>query len=40
MKTVWIYVDTRYHVGHPDNIKAIADHEAANDPEASHSNIA
>jgi hypothetical protein len=24
MKTVWIYVDTRYHVGHPDRIEAFA----------------
>jgi hypothetical protein len=29
MKTIWIYVDTRYDVGHPDNIKAFADPEAA-----------
>ena len=21
MTTVWIYVDTRYHPGHPDHIK-------------------
>ena len=27
--TVWIYVDTRYRVGHPDHIKAFADPEAA-----------
>jgi hypothetical protein len=27
--TVWIYVDTRYHVGHPNHIKAFADPEAA-----------
>ena len=39
MKTIWIYVDTRYHVGRPDHIKAFADPEAAerwfkaNDPE-------
>jgi hypothetical protein len=37
--TVWIYVDTRYRVGHPEYIKAFADPEAAerwfreNDPE-------
>jgi len=29
MKTVWIYVDSRYHVGHPDHIKAFANPEAA-----------
>jgi hypothetical protein len=28
MKTIWIYVDTRYPVGHPDHIKAFADPEA------------
>jgi hypothetical protein len=39
MKTIWIYVDTRYHVGHPDHIKAFASPAAAdewseaNDPE-------
>jgi hypothetical protein len=39
MKTIWIYVDTRYRVGHPDHIKAFADPDAAerwfktNDPE-------
>jgi hypothetical protein len=27
--TVWIYVDTRCRVGHPDHIKAFADPEAA-----------
>jgi hypothetical protein len=27
--TIWIYVDTRYRVGHPDHIKAFADPEAA-----------
>ena len=27
--TVWIYIDTRYRVGHPDHIKAFADPEAA-----------
>jgi hypothetical protein len=37
--TIWIYVDTRYHAGHPDHIKAFAYPEAAerwfkaNDPE-------
>jgi hypothetical protein len=29
VKTIWIYVDTRYRVGHPDHIKAFADPEAA-----------
>jgi hypothetical protein len=29
MKSIWIYVDTRYHVGHPDHVKAFADPEAA-----------
>jgi hypothetical protein len=29
MKTIWIYVDTRYRVGNPDHIKAFADPEAA-----------
>jgi hypothetical protein len=39
MKTIWIYVDSRYRVGHPDHIQAFADPEAAerwfkiNDPE-------
>ena len=39
MKTIWIYVDTRRRVGHPDHIKAFADPEdaerwfKANDPE-------
>jgi hypothetical protein len=39
MKAVWIYVGTRYHVGHPDHIEAFADPEdaerwfKANDPE-------
>jgi hypothetical protein len=39
VKTIWIYVDSRYRVGHPDHIKAFADPEAAerwfkaNDPE-------
>ena len=27
--TVWIYVDSRYHVGHADHIKAFADPAAA-----------
>jgi hypothetical protein len=31
MKTIWIYVDTRYHVGHPDHIKAFSDPEAADE---------
>jgi hypothetical protein len=26
---IWIYVDTRYHVGHPDHIKPFADPDAA-----------
>jgi hypothetical protein len=45
MKTIWIYVDTRYRVGHPDHIKAFADPEAAerwfkaNDPRAWLSNM-
>lgn len=29
MTTVWIYVDTRYRVGHPDHLKVFADTEAA-----------
>ncbi len=29
MKTVWIYVDTRYDVGHRDHLKVFADQEAA-----------
>jgi hypothetical protein len=39
MRTVWIYVDTRYNVGHPDHLKVFATPEAAdtrfqeNDPE-------
>ena len=36
MTTVWIYVDTRYHVGHPDHLKVFANPVAAetwlNDP--------
>ena len=39
MTTVLIYVDTRYHVGHPDHLKVFANENAAekwfeeNDPE-------
>ena len=39
MRTVWIYVDTKYHVGHPDHLKVFANPVAAdewfkeNDPE-------
>ncbi len=39
MKTVWIYVDTNHHVGHPDHLKVSATPEVAdewfkeNDPE-------
>ena len=39
MTTVWIYVDTKYHVGHPDHLKVFANPVAAdewfkeNDPE-------
>ena len=29
MTTVWIYVDTRYHVGHPDHLKVFANPVAA-----------
>ena len=29
--TVWIYVDTRYRVGHPDHIKAFGDPGRPND---------
>ncbi len=29
MKTIWIYIYTRYHVGHPDHVKAFTDPEAA-----------
>jgi hypothetical protein len=29
--TVWIDVDTRYRVGHPDHIKAFASRAAAED---------
>jgi hypothetical protein len=29
--TIWIYVDTRYRVGHPDHIKAFARPAAAED---------
>jgi hypothetical protein len=31
MKTIWIYVDTRDHVGHPGHIKGFANPEAADD---------
>jgi|SRR5258706_15855437 hypothetical protein len=31
MTTVWIYVDTRYHVGHPDHLKVFANPAAADD---------
>ena len=39
MTTVWIYVDARYHPGHPDHLKVFANPVAAdewfkeNDPE-------
>jgi hypothetical protein len=39
MTTVWIYVDTKYHVGHPDHLKVFANPVTAetwfeeNDPE-------
>jgi hypothetical protein len=45
MTTVWIYVDTKYHVGHPDHLKVFANPVAAdewfkeNDPEGAHSNM-
>jgi hypothetical protein len=45
MTTVWIYVDTRHHVGHPGHLKVFANPVAAetwieeNDPKAWHSNI-
>jgi hypothetical protein len=29
MTKVWIYTDTRYHVGHPDHLKVFADPESA-----------
>jgi hypothetical protein len=29
MATVWIYVDTRYHPGHPDHLKVFANPVAA-----------
>lgn len=28
MTMVWIYVDTRYRVGHPDHVKVFADPDA------------
>jgi hypothetical protein len=31
MKTVWIYVDTRYRVGHPDHLKVFASPEIADE---------
>jgi hypothetical protein len=27
--TVWIYVDNKYQVGHPDHLKVFADQETA-----------
>jgi hypothetical protein len=48
MTTVWIYVDTRHHVGHPGHLKVFANVDAAetwlqeNDPEGPkvwHSNM-
>jgi hypothetical protein len=36
---VWVYTDTRHHIGHPDHLMVFADPEAAdewfqaNDPE-------
>jgi hypothetical protein len=30
MTTVWIYVDSRYHVGHPSHLQVFATEEAAN----------
>jgi hypothetical protein len=29
MTTVWIYVDTRHHPGHPDHLKVFANGSAA-----------
>ena len=29
MTTVWIYVDTKYHPGHPDHLKVFANPVAA-----------
>jgi hypothetical protein len=31
MKTVWVYVDTYHHVGHPDHLKVFANPEAADE---------
>jgi predicted Rossmann fold nucleotide-binding protein DprA/Smf involved in DNA uptake len=31
MTTVWIYVDTRYHPGHPDHLKVFANPVAADE---------
>ena len=31
MTTVWIYVDTKYHVGHPDHLKVFANPVAADE---------
>jgi hypothetical protein len=31
MKTVWIYVDSRYRVGHPDHLKLFASPEIAHE---------
>jgi hypothetical protein len=31
MTTVWIYVDTKYHVGHPDHLKVFANTVAADE---------
>jgi hypothetical protein len=31
MTTIWIYVDTRYHPGHPDHLKVFANPVAADE---------
>ena len=31
MTTVWIYVDTKYHPGHPDHLKVFANPVAADE---------
>ena len=31
MTTVWIYVDTKYHAGHPDHLKVFANAVAADE---------
>ena len=31
MKSIWIFIDTRYRVGHPDHIKAFASPAAADE---------